>query len=655
MSRKPAGSGTRKGAGKTSSKKAAAKKASAKQSGAKRAPARKLTAERDAPRRSSNPSRRVWPRLLRFGFTVMIWGAVLLAGVVGWFAWDMPDPNAVMAQAGREPGVTVLASDGSELMKVGDLYGTRVRLEDLPPYVPQALLATEDRRFYMHPGIDPIGIARAMIANYRSGAVREGGSTLTQQLAKNLFLSRDRTIRRKVQEALLAFWLEARYGKDRILEIYLNRIYLGAGAYGVDAAARRYFGVPATRLTLWQAAVLAGLPRAPSALNPYRNPERSATRAREVLDDMVRAGFLSETDAKATKRARVDTAPTDGAGEQTRWLAEWAFDRAADLLGGVDRDILVDTTLVPAHQRAAEAAAAEIGPQAREHGARELAFVAMQPDGAVTALLGGADRRKSAFNRAVHGLRQPGSAFKLFVYLAGFENGLTPDSPIDDRIAPIKGWSPRNAGAGNRGVVSLREGVARSINTVSVAVMETVGRDKVVDMARRLGITATLRPDPALALGVYEVSPMELTAAYATVAGNGRAATPYVVRRIRAAADGEVLYERDRTPGPRLLSPETVARANDVFSAGMAWGTGKEAALPDRPAAGKTGTTQDYRDAWFAGYVPQLAGVVWMGNDDGSPTDGVYGGSYPARFWKAFMTRALAGEPVVPLNAEAGS
>jgi penicillin-binding protein 1A len=625
----------------------------------RKAPVAKKAAGKTAPRKAparretgARPSRRASGRSwLRGLIAASIWAVVLLAGVVGWFAWDMPNPDDVLAVETRRPAITVAAVDGTQLMKVGDLYGAPVTLGDLPDHLPNALLATEDRRFYDHPGVDPIGILRALIANIAAGEVTQGGSTLTQQLAKNLFLSRDRTIRRKVQEALLAFWLEARTGKDGILELYLNRVYLGAGTYGVDAAARRYFGKAPRDLSLWESAVLAGLPKAPSALNPFRAPERAATRAREVLNDMARAGFITQAEADAAKRDRVTTRPVDVAGAQTRWLAEWAFDRAADILGGVDRDIVVETTLEPHAQRAAEEAAALVAPEARSKGATELAFVAMRPDGGVVALLGGADRRASAFNRAVHGKRQPGSAFKLFVFLAALENGMTPDTLIDDRIAPIQGWSPRNAGAGHRGVVTLREGVARSINTVAVATMETVGRDRVVAMARRLGITATLNPDPALALGVYEVSPMELTGAFATLAAGGHAATPHVVRRIVEADTGVVLYEREAVLGLRVLSPETVAMANDVFGAAVAWGTGKAAALPDRPVAGKTGTTQDYRDAWFAGYVPQLTAVVWMGNDAGTPTDKVYGGLYPARMWRAFMERALGGVPSAPLGA----
>ncbi|MDF1749907.1 MAG: PBP1A family penicillin-binding protein [Alphaproteobacteria bacterium] len=632
--------------GKSGAKKAAPKKAASSRSKPTKSGKKKIPALR---RGGGSREPRRWPRVLRGLVSLAIWSLVLAIGVIGWFAWDMPSPSAVLAQEHREPAITVVAADGAPLMKVGDLYGVRITLSDLPPYMPQALLATEDRRFYYHPGVDPIGVIRAIVSNLRAGGVREGGSTLTQQLAKNLFLSRDRTLRRKVQEALLAFWLEARYGKDKILEIYLNRIYLGAGAYGVDAAARRYFGKPASALSLWQSAVLAGLPKAPSALNPFRAPEQSATRAREVLNDMVSAGFITQATADRAKQDSVATVATDGSGEQTRWLAEWAFDRAADILGGVDRDILVETTLEPDLQRAAESAANEISPLARAKGATELAFVAMRPDGAVAALLGGASRQKSAFNRAIHGKRQPGSVFKLFVYLAAFEGGLTPDSPIDDRIAPIEGWTPRNAGVGHRGVVSLREGVARSINTVAVAAMETIGRGKVVDMARRLGITSPLSPDPSLALGVYEVSPMEMAGAYATLAGRGYAATPYVIRRIRDAADGSVIYERTGSQGARILSSEVVSMADDVFGASVAWGTSKAAALPDRPAAGKTGTTQDYKDAWFAGYVPQLAAVVWMGNDNGTASDGVYGGLYPAQLWHAFMLQAMQGQPVIPL------
>lgn len=588
------------------------------------------------------PKRR-W-RVLRGLVAAGIWALVLGAGGVAWFAWDLPDPEKLAARTERAPIVTVEAADGTPLLRQGQLYGEPLSLAQVSPHLPKALLATEDRRFYDHPGIDPIGLARALWTNIAAGGIRQGGSTITQQLAKNLFLSRERTIRRKVQEVLLAFWLEHVFTKRQILETYLNRVYFGAGTYGIDAASARYFGVEATDLSLWQAAVLAGLPKAPSALNPFVAPERAAERGREVLQNMVQAGWLDPAVAKDAARRTVETRRTDAAGRNSRWFSDWAMDRAGDLLGGIDRDIRVITTLDPALQRAAEAAAEEVGPMARAKGAGQMAFVALRPDGAVAALLGGYDRRESAFNRAVQARRQPGSTFKLFVYLAGFDAGLSPDSEIDDRAITVEGWSPRNASRGHRGAVTLREGAARSINTVAVAVAERAGRDKVIEMARRLGITADLSADPALALGVYEVSPLELTGAYAALANGGRAASPFAITRI-VSREGEVLYERPVTWPPQVVPPRALAGAHDVLNASMAWGTAKRAALPGRDAVGKTGTSQDYRDAWFMGTTRQLTAGVWMGNDDNAPTDGVYGGLYPAMLWKAFMTRALDGVP----------
>lgn len=594
------------------------------------------------------PPRRRW-RLLRGAVAALIWLTVIGAAVVAWFAWDLPDPVAAAQQkAARAPIVTIEAADGTVLMRQGQLYGEALTLTQISVHLPKALLATEDRRFYEHPGIDPVGIARALWTNIAAGGVRQGGSTITQQLAKNLFLSRERTLRRKVQEALLAFWLERVFTKQQILETYLNRVYFGAGAYGVDAAARRYFGVAPKDLSLWQAAVLAGLPKAPSALNPFVAPERAAERARIVLQNMVAAGWLAPEDAQAAARDRVATRPTDAAGRNSRWFADWALDRAGDLLGGIDRDVRVVTTLEPALQRAAEAAAAEVGDLARAKGAEQMAFVALRPDGAVGALLGGYDRRKSAFNRAVQARRQPGSTFKLFVYLAGFAAGATPDEVIDDRAITVEGWTPRNATGGHRGAVTVREGAARSINTVAVALAERAGRDKVIETARRLGVASDLSPDPALPLGVHEVSPLELTGAYAALSNGGRAVSPYAVTRI-LAADGAVLYERPRVAPPEAASPGALAAALDVFGASLAWGTGKQAVLADRPAVGKTGTSQDYRDAWFVGATADLTAGVWMGNDDARPTDGVYGGSFPAMLWKRFMTTALADTPPKPL------
>ncbi|MEQ8605136.1 MAG: PBP1A family penicillin-binding protein [Marivibrio sp.] len=616
---------------------------SAKKSAGKKRPQKQGRQKKAAP-----PAPKGRWRLLRGLVAAAIWLMVAGAGVIAWFAWDLPDPAAVAARTERTPIVTVEAADGSPLLRRGQLYGEALTLAEISPHLPKALLATEDRRFYEHPGIDPIGVARALWTNIVAGRVRQGGSTITQQLAKNLFLTPERTLRRKVQEALLAFWLERTFTKRQILETYLNRVYLGAGAYGVDAAAKRYFGVEAKDLGLWRSAVLAGLPKAPSALNPFVAPERAAERAREVLQNMVDAGWLSADEAKAAARQTVETRATDAAGRNSRWFADWAMDRAGDLLGGIDQDVRVETTLEPALQRAAEAAAADVAAAAQADGASQMAFAALRPDGAVAAMLGGYDRRRSAFNRAVQARRQPGSTFKLFVYLAGFENGVAPDDVIDDREITVDGWTPRNASRGHRGPVTVREGAARSINTVAVAVAERAGRGAVIDTARKLGLTTDLQPTPSLALGVYEMSPLELTGAYVALSNGGRAVAPFAIRRI-VAADGTVLYERPVTWPPQVLSGRAVAGALDVFGASMTWGTGKTAALPGREAVGKTGTSQDYRDAWFVGATAQLTAGVWMGADDAAPMQEVYGGLYPAQLWKGFMQRALADAPAKAL------
>lgn len=583
---------------------------------------------------------------IRRGVAAVLWIGIILAGLLFWYAWDLPDPDDLTRIGARRPAITVLAADGGQIMKTGDIFGQPVRLDNVPDFLPRAFMATEDRRFRDHFGLDPIGIARAMVRNIVAGGVRQGGSTITQQLAKNLFLTRDRTIRRKVQEALLALWLEYRFSKDEILTLYLNRIYLGAGAYGVDAAARRYFGRSTAKLSLWQAAVLAGLPKAPSSLNPFRFPEKAAARGRVVLDAMVDAGWLDADAAAEARRDSVTTVADRSFGRDTRWFADWVFERAEDLLGGLDRDVVIHTTLEPGLQTAADGAMAAVRADARAKGAHQAAFVALRGDGAVAAMLGGYDSRESAFNRVTQARRQPGSTFKLFVYLAGLEAGLKPDSRIDDRSITVEGWTPRNASRGHRGIVTVREGAARSINTVAVAIAERAGRDSVIRIARRLGITANLHPDPAIALGVHDVSPLEMAAAYATVPADGHAVTPYAIRRI-VDADGTPLYRRDPGKGPLVLDRAIVSAVDDLLQAVVAWGTGKAAKPSAGRAAGKTGTSQSYRDAWFIGYRGRGAGAltaaIWMGNDDGAPMDGVYGGLYPAQVWRRFMERAETG------------
>jgi len=606
-----------------------------------------------AGRKPAKPQRFRLGRAVAFLLSTAIWAAVALAGLVGWYAYDLPDIEHLEAAAGtRAPTVTVQAADGTMLAHYGDLYGVAVQLRELPPHLPHAVLAVEDRRFYEHAGVDPVGLARAAWANISAGSVRSGGSTVTQQLAKNLFLSPERTVRRKVQEALLAFWLEQRFSKDQILTIYLNRVYFGQGAYGVDAAARRYFDKPARDVSVYEAAMLAGLLKAPSRYNPISNPEVAEGRARQVLQSMAEAGWLTPNEEKQAKSGRT-AVRISGSGAQSRYFADWALERTRDYVGYEGGDLVVVTTIDPRLQRLAEQAVRKQLEAAAPRKAGEAALVAMQPDGAVVAMVGGRNYAHSQFNRATQALRQPGSAFKLFVYLAAAEAGIRPGDPAVDAPITVEGWSPRNYGGDYRGAVSVREAAARSLNSVAVALSEQVGRRNVTAMARRLGITSEIGSDPALALGAYEVTLLELTAAYAVMANQGYGVWPYGVAEIRAG-DGRVLYRRSGGGPGRVVEPAHVATMNDLLRAAISWGTGKAARL-DRPAAGKTGTSQDSRDAWFVGYTAELVTGVWFGNDDNSPMDRVAGGSFPARTWKGFMVPALRGVPPKPLPGTAAT
>jgi len=602
-----------------------------------RTPASRLS----APPRRSRSLRAVW-----FALNLSVWGIVAAGALVAWYAYDLSDVARLDKAALRKPIVTLLAADGSVLARYGEVHGAPVRIRDLPPHVPRAFLAIEDRRFYRHPGIDAIGVLRAAWRNLVAGGIREGGSTITQQLAKNLFLSPERSIRRKVQEALLALWLENKFTKDQLLSLYLNRVYFGAGVFGIDAAAHRYFGRPPARLNPFEAAVLAGLLRAPSRDNPLVDPVRAAARANQVLDGMLAAGWLDRRTVDRVRRKTVILPPRRGAGSGARYFTDWALDRMRDYLGDTPGDVVIHTTLDPVLQRLADDHAQRFLAANEKRLIGQAALVALSPDGAVRAMVGGRDYGRSQFNRATQALRQPGSAFKLFVYLAALESGLRPGDQVEDRPVTVQGWTPRNAAGAHRGVMTFREGAARSSNSVAVALAEHAGRDKVIRAARRLGVTATLRPDPSLALGSHEVTLLELAGAYAAIANQGLGAWPYGIVDIRDGT-GRVLYRRSGGGPGRMVSPENVAMLNDLFRAVITWGTGKAARL-DRPAVGKTGTSQDNRDGWFIGYTPDLVAGVWLGNDDSTPMKGV-GGATASVLWRNFMRDALKGTPPTPL------
>ena len=586
-------------------------------------------------------------RLFKWLLICTIWGGVALGGLVAWYAWDLPDISNLETPT-RPTNITLTDSGGREIATYGDLYGEPLRLADVPPYLVQAIVAAEDRRFFDHGGFDPVALARAVVANVRAGRVRQGGSTLTQQLAKNIFLKPDRTLRRKVQELLLAFWLEANFSKEQIFTLYINRVYLGSGAYGVDAAARRYFGKSVKSITLHEAAVIAGLLKAPSRYSPLRSRTAAEKRARIVLEAMVAAKFLDDKTARKIGSQRLRVVGRSGHRRTARYFTDWALDRVSGFVGRVESDLIVRTTMDSRLQTLAESRLrAVLKRDGAKRNIRQAALVSMSPTGAVRALVGGRDYASSQYNRASQARRQPGSAFKLFVYLAALENGMHPQHQLIDGPLKIGKWQPRNYGGGYDGAVTLKDAMAQSINTVAVQVSERIGRQKVIDTARRLGITSPLRSHPSLALGASEVSLVELTSAYGVIANGGVAVWPHAITEIRTR-NGKILYHRREGPATQVVDPQAVRGVNDMLRAVVAGGTGR-GANPGRPAAGKTGTSQDFRDAWFIGYAGDLVTGVWMGNDDSSPMKRVTGGGYPAQLWRAYTREALQGRLVKPL------
>ena len=581
-------------------------------------------------------------RVLRSSALVILWSGLILSALVAYYAWDLPDVENYEKHS-RRPSVTLLASDSSVISTYGDLYANVVRYNEVPPYLIQAIVSTEDRRFFDHFGIDIFGIARAALANLRAGSVRQGGSTLTQQLAKNLFLTPERSLRRKIQELLLAFWLEAKLSKRQIFTIYLNRVYLGAGTFGVDAAARRYFGKSVRQINLKEAALLVGLLKAPSRYSPFRDKNLSLIRTNQVLSNMVAAGFLSKQDALQAKMDDLKfTNQVKGSG--ARYFSDWLLQRAFAFVGRTSRDLIIKTTLSSRLQKLGEARVVETLTNAgNKRNVGQAALVSLSPDGAIRAMIGGRHYASSQFNRVNQALRQPGSAFKLFVYLAALEAGIEPHDEVVDGPVSIKGWKPRNYSGKFLGRISLRTAFAKSINTVAVKVSEQIGRQKVIKAAKRLGITSKLKSHPSIALGVGEVTLLDLTSAYAIFSNKGFSAWPYGILEIRNNKN-EILYKRSPLSTGPLVKNSIVKDMNSMLVDAVKFGTGKRARL-SKKVAGKTGTSQGFRDAWFIGFTSGLVTGVWVGNDNFSPMKKVTGGSIPADLWRKFMMDALKGIP----------
>lgn len=587
-----------------------------------------------------------WRRLGRWLLVGGLGGGLALAGGLAWLALTLPvDEPAPPPQ----PSLLLADTEGRVFAVRGAFRGVHVGLEELPGELVEAVIAIEDRRFREHFGLDLRGVARAAVANLLAGGVRQGGSTITQQLARLTYLSPERTFRRKIQEAMLALWLERRLSKDEILERYLNAVYFGAGAFGVQGAAQRYFGKPAKELTLAEAAMLAGLIRAPSQLAPTRDLAGARERAAVVLRAMVETGVLDEARAAAARAAPATLAVDPEAAPGTNYFADWAAGEAGRLLGPVAAEYTVRTTLDPELQAIAERVVADRlaaeGPRKR---IGQAALVALARDGAVLAMVGGRDYLTSQFNRAVQAQRQPGSLFKLFVYLAAFDAGLTPETVVLDRPVRIGDWQPENHEGRYHGAVTLREAFARSLNSVAVQLVERVGPPRVLELAQTLGITSPLAPNPSLALGTSGVSLLEITGAYAAVAAGQPSLRPYAVQAV--ARGDQAFYTRPPLAAPPAPPPWPRDAIMDVLLATVRQGTGRAAAI-ERPSAGKTGTTQEYRDAWYVGLTADAVVGVWVGNDDNGPTRKVTGGDVPALIWRDFMRAADAAKAAPPPEA----
>ncbi|HUN95268.1 MAG TPA: penicillin-binding protein 1A [Bradyrhizobium sp.] len=614
-------------------------------------PERKPRASRSGSKRRS---RRInVGRLLYWGAVLGLWAAIAVVGVVVWAGAHLP-PIQSLEIPKRPPTIQIVGIDGTVLATRGEMAGANIALKDLPPYLPKAFIAIEDRRFYSHFGIDPWGILRAAVTNLLHHGVSQGGSTLTQQLAKNLFLTQERTITRKLQEAELAIWLERKYSKNEILELYLNRVYFGDGAYGVEAAAQRYFGKSARHLSLAEAAMLAGLVKSPSRLAPNRNPEGAAKRAKTVLGAMVEAKFITEAQAQAAGAHPAATVKPAGAGT-INYVADWIGEVLDDLVGQIDQDIVVETSIDPKLQNLAESAVIdELAAKSVRFNVSQGALVAMTPDGAIRAMVGGRNYAESQYNRAVTAKRQPGSAFKPFVYLTALEAGLTPDSVRQDAPINIRGWKPENFEHEYLGPVTLTQALSMSLNTVAVRLVQEVGAANVVRTAHRLGIASKLEPNASIALGTSEVSLTELVGAYVPFANGGQGITPHVVLKIRTTS-GKLLYARQPDQLGQVIDPRNVAMMNTMMEETLLSGTARKGEIPGWTAAGKTGTSQDFRDAWFIGYTPYLITGVWLGNDDNSPTKKATGGGLPVEVWARFMRAAHQGVPVAALPTWQGS
>jgi penicillin-binding protein 1A len=608
----------------------------------RRSPSSRRRSEPDKPERTG--WRKWLRRLFVWSLTLGVLAAGSLAVAVGLQARSMPGFEELKSsQAGQM--IVVRARDGTELVSLGPSYGKWLSHDQIPAIMRASMVAVEDRRYHSHFGVDPIGLARAGYLAATTGKSIRATSTISQQLARTIFLNNSRTFTRKVREAVIAMALEWKFSKEEILELYLNKVYFGGGAYGVDAASRKFFGHPATTMSTSEAAIVAGLVKAPSHYAPTADREAAIDRAKVVLGLMQTNGVVSMAEAQEVDFAAVKFAQEAGR-NSVRYFTDWALPQLDLLLGDNSEPIEVWTTLDPALQNAATAAIQNNAP-----GGAQGALVSMDRDGAVLAMVGGTDYVSSNYNRAVNAVRQPGSAWKLFVFLAALEAGYTPSDEVVDEPVTIEGWSPRNSSGNFAGKIDVRTAFAYSKNTVAAQLGNEVGFPAVAGMARRFGITTPISTVPSMVLGTNEVRLIDMTRAFAAVSAKGLAVEPYGISKVQTT-DGRVLYERNRQSGGGMLVPAYVAAGiTDLLQSAVATGTGSAAQI-GRPVAGKTGTTQSNKDGWFLGFSSGITTGVWMGRDDSKPVAGLQGGHAPARAFAAYMKVAVAGRPVEKFDTE---
>ncbi len=584
-------------------------------------------------RKTANRKKRESKQRLATRRIILIFLSFLVITFAGWLLYcvlTLPDIDQAVART-RQPSTTITAENGNEVKTFGSVYSEVIRLNELPSYVPDAIISTEDRRFYAHFGFDIVAFTRAMLTNIFMGRYAQGGSTITQQVAKNLFLTSQKNIKRKTQELLLAFWLEHKFSKEQILTLYLNRVYLGAGTYGIEAASQKYFQKSSRDMNLLEAAIIAGMLKAPSRYNPIASAERAKARAKVVLQNMVNNDALTERQMKYALTLPVGEDKSYKV-QGADYFADWVYREVNDYIGERDNDIYVYTTLDQKIQENAEKILREAVFAAKNRNVSEGAVVVLNKSGEVKAMVGGIDYRKSQFNRAVTALRQPGSAFKPFVYLTALQNGWKREDRIDDVPLSIGKWKPENYDKKYYGSVTLDEALMKSLNLATVNLSESLSRKDIIRTAKKMGISTPVENTPSLALGTFEVKVIDMATAYSAIANGGYATWPHAIKEIYTR-DGYQLYQREADTENRILDAGAVKDLTKMLEKVISQGTGRRAKIPGF-AAGKTGTTQDYRDAWFVGFTDEYVIAVWVGNDDNSPMKGVTGGTLPAEIWR---------------------